>query len=406
MGTSAMDLSTCIGVETRVFALTGAVRVGGWAQEELSRLLAERDLEIKKHQDMLAFIQHRFEEVQQHGADGHDREVIRLKHEGWEALEEQKQVEGQLRTEQEKLQESLEKQEKEREAVEEKQQESNSTLRSLHEQAEELKRTLHGLHGERQDREATLQDKLVSIESYKAKEKTLKKFKLLLDRKLAEVSTSLQPKDSLIKKLNQDLTDLETEFERQLLEQRHMEAQIDQRKQKAAILAQETEELKAQVREKDAQIYRFTNDVHNLVAEEKDLSVWPREIRRLYHRHIDNDPRGQERLPLEEMLRQMRVVERQVTSLAAKGNQIRAMGKLDLQTKANENATLVQELNQLRMLKSSLQRKVRNLTSKLAALTPGSEKAAVKGAQAPELPAPPPAPLAVAEPRGLPGPRQ
>ncbi|CAE7173318.1 Cfap57, partial [Symbiodinium microadriaticum] len=171
------------------------------------------------------------------------------------------------------------------------------------------------------------------------------------------VSTSLQPKDSLIKKLNEDLNDLETEFDRQLLEQRQLEAQIVSRRQKAGILAQETEELKAQVREKDAQIRRFTSDVHHLVTEETDLSVWPREIRRLYHQHVEGDLRGQGRLPLEDMLRQMRVVERQVTSLAAKGNQIRAMGKLDLQTKANENATLVQELNQLRMLKSSLQRK-------------------------------------------------
>eukprot|EP00439_Symbiodinium_sp_Y106_P022279 s3292_g2.t1 len=380
----------------------------GAAQEELSRLLAERDLEIKKHQDLLAFVQHRFEEIQETGAENHDREVIRLKHHGWSALEEQKQVEEQLRKEQEKLQGSLEKQEKEREVVEEKQQESNSTLRSLHEQAEELKRTLHGLHGERQDREATLQDKLVSIEGYKSKQKTLKKFKLLLDQRLAEVSTSLQPKDSLIKKLNEDLNDLETEFDRQLLEQRQLEAQIVQRRQKAGILAQETEELKAQVREKDAQIRRFTSDVHHLVTEETDLSVWPREIRRLYHQHVEGDLRGQGRLPLEDMLRQMRVVERQVTSLAAKGNQIRAMGKLDLQTKANENATLVQELNQLRMLKSSLQRKVRDLSSRLSTLVPGTDKAALKGGQATgQLPSPPPAKGAVkGPPSGLPGPRQ
>ena len=35
------------------------------------------------------------------------------------------------------------------------------------------------------------------------------------------------------------------------------------------------------------------------------------------------------------MMRQMRVVERRVTSLAAKSNQIRAMGKMDMQRKAN-----------------------------------------------------------------------
>lgn len=36
------------------------------------------------------------------------------------------------------------------------------------------------------------------------KERTLKKFKIVLDKKLAEVVESVQPKDSLIQKLNQD----------------------------------------------------------------------------------------------------------------------------------------------------------------------------------------------------------
>ena len=35
-------------------------------------------------------------------------------------------------------------------------------------------------------------------------ERTLKKFKVLLDKKLQEVVESVQPKDSLIEKLNQD----------------------------------------------------------------------------------------------------------------------------------------------------------------------------------------------------------
>ena len=40
--------------------------------------------------------------------------------------------------------------------------------------------------------------------SVELKERTLKKFKIVLDKKLAEVVESVQPKDSLIQKLNQD----------------------------------------------------------------------------------------------------------------------------------------------------------------------------------------------------------
>ena len=57
--------------------------------------------------------------------------MMRLKHSGWEALEEQKQVEEDLRREQETLLRGLEMQEKDREVVEEKQQEAASTLKGL-----------------------------------------------------------------------------------------------------------------------------------------------------------------------------------------------------------------------------------------------------------------------------------
>lgn len=42
------------------------------------------------------------------------------------------------------------------------------------------------------------------VRIFRAQERTLKKFKILLDKKLAEVVESVQPKDSLIQKLNQD----------------------------------------------------------------------------------------------------------------------------------------------------------------------------------------------------------
>ncbi|CAE8635467.1 unnamed protein product [Polarella glacialis] len=82
-------------------------------------------------------------------------------------------------------------------------------------------------------------------------------------------------------------------------------------------------------------------------------SVLPGKMR-LYHTHVLDDRRDQERLPLEEMQRQMRVMERRVTSLAAKNNQSKGTCKSDIQRKANENATLVHELNELRVQKRSL----------------------------------------------------
>lgn len=383
------------------------------AKEEEKRLLVERDLEIKKHQDLLAFVQHRFEVVREKRGEDHDQDVMRLKHAGWEALEQQKKVEEDLRREQETLLRGLEMQEKDREAVEEKQQEAASTLKGLREQAEELKRTLQSLQGERDDRAATLAEKERRIETYKSKERTLKRFKLLLDKKLGEVVESVQPKDSLIQKLNQDLSDLEAEFERQLTEQRALEEKIDQRRQHAGILTQESKSLKDQLAELDSHIYRFRSDVHTLVTQ-KDLKEWPKEIRRLYHTHVDEEVRVHQRLPMEEMMRQMRVVERRVAGLAAKSDQIKAMGKMDVQRKAHENATLVHELNELRVLKCSLVREVKALTTKLKEIEGKKEepnrslfdKGEIEEEPKVSSPPPPDKPSKVKEPTGLPGPRQ
>mmetsp|Transcript_74009 Transcript_74009/g.130742 ORF Transcript_74009/g.130742 Transcript_74009/m.130742 type:complete len:1319 (-) Transcript_74009:59-4015(-) len=341
------------------------------AEQALEYMIAQKELELKKQQDHLAFVQQRFEVLLDKSADSHDAEVTLLRQRGRESLEEQKKVEVRLRREQETLRRGLEMQEKDREHVEDKQQEVAMMVKSLKEQAEELKRTLHSLQGERADRELTLADKEQRIASYKMKEKTLKKFKLVLDQRLAEVTESLQPKDHLIKQLNQDLAELEGEFERQLADQRALEGQLEGKKQAAAALTTEGNDLRERIAEKDGMIFRFTNDVHNLVTKQKDLKMWPKEIRRLYHTHVCNDQHSQERLPLEEMQRQMRVVERRVTTLAAKGMQSRATCKLDIQRKANENATLVHELNELRVQRKSLQSQVRSLTQKLKQLEGG-----------------------------------
>merc|ERR1711972_451619 len=102
--------------------------------------------------------------------------------------------------------------EQDRSRVEKEQQETAMQIKGLREQIEELRRTLSSLRVERKERESTLSDKELKIESYKVKVNTLKKFKHILDKRLAEVTHSLQPKEHLINELNSSLEELEVEF--------------------------------------------------------------------------------------------------------------------------------------------------------------------------------------------------
>merc|ERR1719253_264273 len=111
--------------------------------------------------------------------------------------------------EQETLLRGLEMMEQDRARIEKEEQDAMTKIRELKEQAEELTRMLNSLKAERVEREATLGDKEQRIESYKVKFNTLKKFKHVLDKRLAEVTESLQPKEKLISQLNLHLQEME-----------------------------------------------------------------------------------------------------------------------------------------------------------------------------------------------------
>lgn len=281
------------------------------------------------------------------------------------------------------------------------------TKTGLKTQTEELERTVQSLENERRDRESTLVDKESKIESYQVKVSTLKKFKHVLDKRLKEVTHSLQPKDEMIQQLDKHLTELEKNFEQQLVDHREMESQIDQKKQHIDWLSSEEKKLQETIEEKDRTILRFTSDLNKLVTETPDMRIWPREIRRMYHTHVLGERAAQDRLPVEEVQREMRMMERKVNSLTVKGDLTNAKCKSDTQRKAHENGMLVHQLNELRVQKHSLNVQLRNLQAKL-----GQEEQKMLDRQA--LPAPPrpaaaPSPaLLPRTPSGgaLPGPRQ
>merc|ERR1711959_637971 len=140
-----------------------------------------------------------------------------------EELEEFKRVESQLRREQETLWAGLNEMENDRDAVEKEQHEAELQITNLKASSEELHRTVKSLVAEKRERETTLEDKNAKIETYKSKVKDLKKFRHILNKELKEVTESLQPKDHMIKQLQNHLSEFEREFEKQLKDQRSKE---------------------------------------------------------------------------------------------------------------------------------------------------------------------------------------
>jgi chromosome segregation ATPase len=294
----------------------------------------------------------------------HDLEIQEQQQTHQKDLKDQKAICHQLKKEQDTLLRGLDRMEKDKEHVEKKQQEASQDIAQLKEESEELNRTVNGLFAERKERESTLNEKEKKISEYKQKVATLKKFRHVLDYRLREVTELLQPKDQKITAFTAHLHDLESEFEKQLADQRNMETTIERKNQSIRHMTDEQKKLRDAIKSKERIIERFSTDLYNLVNNNGDIREWPREIKRMYHEYVKNQDEHvskEDQQSMKELDRQMKLMERKIQSLAMKGGRTELACKTDIQRKSHENSLLIHELNELRLEKRGLQDQVKNL---------------------------------------------
>eukprot|EP00746_Dinoflagellata_sp_MGD_P164664 gnl/MRDRNA2_/MRDRNA2_93427_c0_seq1.p1 gnl/MRDRNA2_/MRDRNA2_93427_c0~~gnl/MRDRNA2_/MRDRNA2_93427_c0_seq1.p1 ORF type:complete len:1327 (-),score=290.79 gnl/MRDRNA2_/MRDRNA2_93427_c0_seq1:168-4148(-) len=333
-------------------------------QAEFSKKLEEKEEQLQKQQTMNKYLQHRYDTMIGMEEAEHEHEIRDLAESHQMELKEQKSVCHQLKKEQDTLLRGLDRMEKDKERVAREQQEASQNIANLQEVSEELNRTVNGLFAERKERESTLNEKEKKISEYKQKVATLKKFRHVLDYRLREVTELLQPKDQKITALTAHLHDLESEFEKQLGEQRNMETVIEQKTQKIHHMTEEQKKLRDTIKSKERIIEKFSSDLYNLVNNQQlDIREWPREIKRMYHEYVSKDDHvsKEDQQSMEELDRQMKLMERKIRSLAMKGGRTEVACKTDIQRKSHENSLLIHELNELRMEKRGLQDQVKNL---------------------------------------------
>lgn len=338
------------------------VRLG--LQEDLRRQVADKEGEIKKLKDLLAFSQHRFDTMLDQEGMEYDYEIAELKRQSHEELEQQRMVEYKLKKEQDTLLRGLDKMEHDREQSSKVQMETKMTIKSLSKETQELTKNVNALKGDRRDREATLRDRELQIGAYKVKVNTLKKFKHVLDFRLREVTESLQPKDHMIERLNEDLLNLEAEFEQQLAMQHQIESALQDKETQVTELLGEGERLQETIKQRQRQIERFHCDLYQLVKEEQDVRNWPLCIKRIYRDHMNAEciaKDAENNIPMEELRRQGKLMALKVSQLAANKATTEDTCRKDIQNKTTENSLLIHELNMLRVEKKTLQRQVKDL---------------------------------------------
>lgn len=339
-----------------------------WKQQ-LRVAVEEKEAELQRLKDMFAFTKHRFNLMVDQEAMEHDLEVAELTKKNTDDLEQQRLSEYKLRKEQDTLVRGLNMMEKERSRITDEQEETDKTIANLKAEQEELKIQVASLKEERRDREKTLREKELEISSHKVKVNTLKKFKQVLDFKLREVTQSLKPKDHKITQLHTQLHKLEAEFEGHLEMQKQMKHTLDQKDQQVVELMQEGDKLRDAIKERERTIDLFNADLHKLVNEEQDVRRWPQGIRKIYRDHVDpnNITKTEDTLPLQELTRQIDLMERKVSTLTSKGKVSEKGCRDEIVKKTEENSKLIQELSVVRVENTALQREAKDLELRVRA---------------------------------------
>merc|ERR1719271_2321111 len=123
------------------------VRLG--LQEDLRRQVAEKEEEIQKLKDLLAFSQHRFDTMLDQEGMEYDFEIAELKRQSQDELEAQRMVEYKLKKEQDTLLRGLDKMEHDREQIAKEQMETRITIKGLTQEKNGLERKVNDMKSDR-----------------------------------------------------------------------------------------------------------------------------------------------------------------------------------------------------------------------------------------------------------------
>mmetsp|Transcript_97164 Transcript_97164/g.245040 ORF Transcript_97164/g.245040 Transcript_97164/m.245040 type:complete len:1352 (-) Transcript_97164:253-4308(-) len=339
-------------------------------QEELRNRIGDKDTEVKKLKELIAFSQHRFDTMLDQEAMEHNLERDEFVRKSEADLEQQKLVEYKLKKEQDTMLRGLDMMEKDRERAAKEQLETNSIVRNLTEEVEKLQKEVNAMKQERRDREATLRDKELEIGAFKVKVNTLKKFKHVLDFRLREVTLSLEPKDATITDLGSKLKELEEEFERQLDVHKQMEANLRDQDEQIKEKSVECSKLREVIKQQHREICQFTEDLRDLATNEQDVRKWPRGIRAIHRKHVKPERLSRDvgGPAMQELGRQIKVTEKKASTLASRTKSSEEDCKSDIRQRVDENFELIHELDKLRKDRKELNSAVKNLELKVQAL--------------------------------------
>eukprot|EP01059_Diplonema_ambulator_P004009 TRINITY_DN13707_c0_g1_i1.p1 TRINITY_DN13707_c0_g1~~TRINITY_DN13707_c0_g1_i1.p1 ORF type:complete len:1204 (+),score=482.85 TRINITY_DN13707_c0_g1_i1:137-3748(+) len=213
-----------------------------------------------------------------------------------------------------------------------------------------LEKDIDALRNEIRERDETIGDKEKRIYDLKKKNQELEKFKFVLDYKIKELKSQIEPRQVEIVEAKQKIKAMDGELERYQLNNNQLILTISDLKLKLEGQQKEIGNLQCKI--KDSEIFknRIRTEISELAAIGQEPKLLREASKKLYQKHVKDDVRrtdGEEDLQKENN-RQRDYLERTVESLKRKLVKDADTHKADANRIMGENVILIQEINQLR----------------------------------------------------------
>lgn len=222
----------------------------------------------------------------------------------------------------------------------------------LHKNIQDLDKQITELKKEIGERDITIQDKEQQIYNAKRTNQELEKFKFVLNYKIRELESQIEPRDQEIKELKEKIRNMEVEQTNMDTTNKSLESQLHETQEKLHAARQEIncemqknrrcQRLLRKIRIDICDTAGLVQEPNNLKAAVKDLyHKYSADDELLYSRKADLDVQH-------ELAKQKDQLERTVASLKKQVFKDTSTGSKDLEKMTEENSMLIAELNALR----------------------------------------------------------
>lgn len=236
----------------------------------------------------------------------------------------------------------------------------------LESQIDSAKRDIEALTNELRERGETIADKDRRIQDLKTKNQELEKFKFVLEYKIKELKTQIDPKDNEIRASKEKLTHMETETAQYTKSNEHLVLQIKSLRQKRAAQQKELDGLVVRRQDADefqARMWAEISDIYQEMKTSKDKKKLKNMAKLLHDTYTSGRKPATHKVftsartaadELKDYNRERDHLERNLASLKRKITKDEENNRVEKQRITSENVILVREINDLRKEARSL----------------------------------------------------